>query len=125
MRRHARRDGQRERTRKPETGYRAAERAILWLYWLVSGYGLRASRALIALAVTIVLVFAFLFDLWGFDRIEASGRCSSRREHIEPVPGSRNGALSPPRGRPADLAATAGPLFFGLALLSLRGRVKR
>ena len=31
-----------------------AERAILWFYWMVSGYGLRASRALIALAATIV-----------------------------------------------------------------------
>src|SRR5207247_1832121 len=41
------------------------ERAILWMYWLVSGYGLRASRALIGLVATI-LVFATLFDAWGF-----------------------------------------------------------
>jgi hypothetical protein len=50
-----------------------AERLILWLYWLVSGYGLRASRALIALALTVV-VFAFLFDLWGFRPDRGYGR---------------------------------------------------
>jgi uncharacterized protein YjbI with pentapeptide repeats len=102
------------------------ERWVLWLYWLVSGYGLRASRALIALAVTIALA-AVLLDLFGF----------------EPERGPDNGTLlfsiessiSLLRAPEAKLTAggeviqialrLAGPLFFGLALLSLRGRVKR
>jgi hypothetical protein len=42
------------------------EHTILTLYWLVSGYGLRASRALISLALTVVL-FAALLYLWGFE----------------------------------------------------------
>ena len=47
--------------------------SVLRLYWLVSGYGLRASRALIALALTVV-VFAFLLDLWGFRPDQSFGR---------------------------------------------------
>ncbi len=37
------------------------ERLILWLYWLLSGYGLRASRSLLALVV-VVLVAAWAFS---------------------------------------------------------------
>jgi hypothetical protein len=102
------------------------ERLTLSLYWLVSGYGLRASRALFALAVTIALG-AVLLDLFGF----------------EPQRGPANGTLlfslessvSLLRAPEAELTAggeviqivlrLAGPLFFGLTLLSLRGRVKR
>jgi hypothetical protein len=43
-----------------------SERAIIWLYWLVSGYGLRASRALLALAITVALLGAIPLSLWGF-----------------------------------------------------------
>jgi hypothetical protein len=70
-----RRQGPFRHEAKPAPGSRRAtpggERLILWLYWLVSGYGLRASRALIALVVTVV-VFAFLFG-GDFAPIEASG----------------------------------------------------
>ena len=34
----------------------SGERAILWLYWLISGYGLRALRSLAALAILGVIV---------------------------------------------------------------------
>ena len=37
----------------------------MWLYWLFSGYGLRGSRALVALVVTIA-VAALPLGLWGF-----------------------------------------------------------
>jgi hypothetical protein len=36
------------------------ERAILWLYWLVSGYGLRGLRALAWLAIVVVGLAALL-----------------------------------------------------------------
>ena len=102
-----------------------SERAILFLYWLVSGYGLRASRALAALAVTVV-VFAFLFDAWGFVRDEGYGGA---------LLFSLESTTSLLRGTAHDLTTAGevfwvvlrllGPVFFGLVLLSLRGRVKR
>jgi hypothetical protein len=42
----------------------AAERAIIWLYWLISGYGLRALRPLAALVMLGVLVTTALVG-WG------------------------------------------------------------
>jgi hypothetical protein len=42
----------------------AAERAIIWLYWLVSGYGLRALRSLGALIIVGAVVTTVLVG-WG------------------------------------------------------------
>jgi Pentapeptide repeats (9 copies) len=104
-----------------------AEGVVLWLYWLVSGYGLRASRALIALAITIALG-GVLLGLFGFDaeKHPDDGALLFAAE-------SSISLLRPPDTK--NLTAVghvvqivlrlAGPLFFGLALLSLRGRVKR
>jgi uncharacterized protein YjbI with pentapeptide repeats len=101
------------------------ERLILGLYWLVSGYGLRASRALVALLLT-VLMFAVAFDLWGFDGqpfwrcllFSAQSTTSLFRAPDEPALEPVGEALQLP-------LRLLGPLFFGLALLSARGRVKR
>jgi hypothetical protein len=101
------------------------ERLILRLYWLVSGYGLRASRAFAALLVT-VLVFAVCFYVWGFDDepfwrallFSAQSTTSLFKAPDSPQP--------EPVGEALQLALRLlGPLFFALALLSLRGRVKR
>ena len=54
-----------------------AERAVLWMYWLVSGYALRSSRALLALVLAI-LVFAVLFDQGG-RRTPRGPSCGLRR----------------------------------------------
>lgn len=43
---------------------RVAEHAIIWLYWLISGYGLRALRSLAALAIVGVIVTTALVG-WG------------------------------------------------------------
>jgi len=101
------------------------EHFILTLYWLVSGYGLRASRALASLFVT-VLVFAALLYVWGFNSDESF--ISSLTFSFE----STTSLFRPPE---RDLTIPGewlqvglrllGPLFFGLALLSLRGRVRR
>jgi uncharacterized protein YjbI with pentapeptide repeats len=103
------------------------EKLVLWLYWLVSGYGLRASRALVALAITIA-VGAILLGLFGFDEGEhpESGAVLFAVE-------SSLSLLRAPETNPltdgGEVVAIAlrllGPLFFGLALLSLRGRVRR
>ncbi len=102
-----------------------AERLILWLYWIVSGYGLRASRALGCLLIT-VLVFAALLYGWGF---------TSERSFLDAVTFSAESTTSLLRASERSLTLVGewlqiglrllGPLFFGLALLSMRGRVKR
>lgn len=104
------------------------ERAVLWLYWLVSGYGLRAWRALTALAITI-LVFAVLLSSFGFeprpsfvDSLLFSAASTSSLFRVPDTPGAEltNG------GEFLQIVLRLlGPLFFGLALLSLRGRAKR
>jgi hypothetical protein len=108
-------------TRRPPRG----EKFILWLYWLVSGYGLRASRALFSLAVIIVLGAIPLY-LWDFRPDGSYGRA---------LLFSLESSISLLRAPEAKLTAgseviqlllrLAGPLFFGLALLAFRGRVKR
>jgi uncharacterized protein YjbI with pentapeptide repeats len=104
------------------------ERLILWLYWLVSGYGLRASRALMALAVTVV-VFAFLFDWWGFRPDQGFGRTLlfsiESTSSLFRVPATEGFVLTAGGEVLQVILRLLGPLFFGLALLSLRGRVKR
>jgi uncharacterized protein YjbI with pentapeptide repeats len=102
-----------------------AEYAVLTLYWLISGYALRASRALIALAV-VVLCGAVLLDWFGFRPDRDFGRALLY---------SLESTVSLLRAPTAKLTAGGevvqivlrllGPLLFGLALLSLRGRVKR
>jgi hypothetical protein len=103
----------------------AGERALLLLYWLVAGYGIRASRSLAALAVTLLLA-AVLLDAAGFVQDRSYGR--SLLFALE----SSVSLLKAPELRltaTGEVATVAlrllGPLFFGLTLLSLRGRVKR
>ncbi|MEU3616420.1 pentapeptide repeat-containing protein [Streptomyces sp. NPDC006872] len=52
--------GEMEMRRHDRTGTPSSERGLLWAYWLLSGYGLRASRAmgwlLVAVAATILLM---------------------------------------------------------------------
>jgi hypothetical protein len=74
MRRHAKRsEARRERRREHRsTGAAAAvEYVILSVYWLVAGYGLRAWRALAALAVIIGLV-GVGFSRFGFQHPRSS-----------------------------------------------------
>jgi hypothetical protein len=103
------------------------EEAVLWLYWLVSGYGLRASRALVALATTIGLG-AVLLGLSGFDagKHPDDGTLLFAAESSISVLRAPDTENLTAVGHVVQIALRlAGPLFFGLALLSLRGRVKR
>jgi tetratricopeptide (TPR) repeat protein len=129
------------------------ERALLWAYWLLSGYALRAGRALAALGVVVIL-FAVLFDTVGFRPagvqtrvvdVTASGSLSYER--VEPVKrseieraidattyslGTATAIISAPE-RPLTRAGTVlrvvlrilGPILVALAVFSVRGRVKR
>lgn len=103
----------------------SAERFLLTLYWLVSGYGLRASRALAALVV-LVLAGGLLLDAHGVPSAWTLG--DSLLFSVK----STISLLRPPEARLTDVGEwigvalrILGPLLFALVLLSLRGRVKR
>jgi hypothetical protein len=96
-----------------------AERVILWFYWLLSGYGQRASRALITLAVVIAVVTSLL-TVWGQDfgmaaRI-AFGAVVFRDDQAELTAAGEWTVL---------VARLLGPVLLALAVLAVRARVKR
>ena len=103
------------------------ERAILTAYWLVSGYGLRAWRAVAGLAVVTALL-AFAFHLGGFavpprpvsywTSLLYAFRATLSLTDDE-VKLTAWGKLL------QGLLRLTGPVLLGLALLALRGRVKR
>jgi uncharacterized protein YjbI with pentapeptide repeats len=108
---------------------RGFERRILGLYRAVSGYGIRASRALACLVITVVAATLAL-RAWGFDSDQ--GLWDSLLFSFE----STSSLFRGPTVIEASELNTwghafqiclrlLGPLFFGLALLALRGRVKR
>jgi hypothetical protein len=105
------------------------ERAILWVYWLVSGYGLRAWRALAALAVLIGLVGAG-FSLVGFHHPHPSLAVAwlyalQATVSLEGRARQFSGQLTLPGELLRVGLRLTGPVLLGLALLSIRGRVKR
>ena len=128
----------------------SAERTILTIYWALSGYALRASRALIAL-VFVIAIFAGLYQAFGFQDAAApfgptstsagTGSYDSQTESSWAAAfggqfvysaGTAASLLSSPdavltrTGRVLHIVERIlGPLLVGLALLSLRGRVKR
>jgi hypothetical protein len=133
---------------------RLLEKALLTTYWCVSGYALRASRA-IAWLMVVILVSSLLLVGFGFQAsprttyavvgVDSRGALvySARQERslsytsrfLEAVIYSFQTTTSLLRapttaltsgGRIIDgVLRLLGPLLYGLALLSLRGRVKR
>jgi hypothetical protein len=130
-----------------------AERLVVWLYWLLSGYGLRAWRGLAAL-IAAVLLAGVVLAFWGFPSgspsfrpvaVNRAGGLVYEQQSADPPPGlgrlpeairfSARSATALLRG--PDRALTplgewveiglrfAGPLLLGLAILSVRGRVRR
>ncbi|WP_413098521.1 pentapeptide repeat-containing protein [Streptomyces sp. Inha503] len=55
--------GEMEMRRHDRVGTPPGERGLLWGYWLTSGYGLRASRALVWLAVAMTATIALMMGL--------------------------------------------------------------
>lgn len=129
----------------------SVERALLTLYWAVAGYGLRASRAF----ATLVLVLALGtlgFATIGFKgsaqieyrpvagsapgvyrQVTVSGARPGWDEAAFHAVESATSLLRPTPSRSFTSAGKAieiglrllGPLLLGLAILSIRGRVKR
>jgi len=128
------------------------ERAILTAYWLVSGYGLRASRALATLLLILALATVGFVTV-GFApstttayqqvTLPSGGTMYEPREIRGAPPGwaeaatysvqSTTSLLRAPTTEPLTesgrvieiMVRLLGPLLIGLALLALRGRVKR
>jgi uncharacterized protein YjbI with pentapeptide repeats len=104
------------------------ERFILTLYWLVSGYGLRASRALLSWLITIA-VFSFLLWWFGFGArppfVWALLFSAESTSSLFRIPETQSFSLNYAGEALQIPLRLLGPLFFGLVLLSIRGRVKR
>jgi uncharacterized protein YjbI with pentapeptide repeats len=104
----------------------AADRFVLWIYWLFSGYGLRASRALIGFVMA-VLVFSFPFWDWGFVHRTSYGTALLQSfESATSLLRSPSVAQLTSVGQILDgFLRLIGTALLGLALFSLRGRIKR
>jgi len=106
------------------------DRAVIRAYWLLAGYGLRASRAFIALAA-VTLLAAIPLGRHGFAPSHAH---PSHTYHEALVLALQSGIslLHPPEthlsatGQEIQIALRlAAPILLGLGALSLRSRVKR
>jgi hypothetical protein len=103
----------------------AAERVIIWLYWEVSGFGLRASRA---------FGWLLLLIIGGGIAMAHSGFADGPTTRLDGIvfsiraalPGLQETRNLTPVGDIVEIGLTIlGPVLFALALLALRGRVKR
>jgi hypothetical protein len=102
-----------------------AERFVVSVYWLVAGYGLRATRALgwllmVLLAASLVLLNVGL-------KTPGQSFADALLTAVEgAIPGIPTLASLTMWGRVVDILLTiVGPVLLGLALLALRNRVKR
>jgi hypothetical protein len=102
-----------------------SERAVLTAYFLLAGYGLKAGRALVSLALAIAIGGALLY-WFGFHEPRGYGRSL-----LFALESSISLLRAPETGLSAGgqivqiTLRLLGPLFFGLALLAIRARVKR
>lgn len=101
-----------------------SERFVLTLYWLLSGYGLRASRALLALAA-LVAVTTWLLVTHGLAAADASTEQALRSALNAVVFRSDDAALTTSGTYVEMVARVLGPILLALAALSVRNRVKR
>jgi uncharacterized protein YjbI with pentapeptide repeats len=106
----------------------SVERVVLTAYWLVAGYALRAWRAVAALAAVLVLAAWLLAHRHGFAAPQAmtfwSALRYSGRTAIGLLP--KDQPTLTPWGDVVQIAVrVVVPVLLGLAVLSLRGRVKR
>ena len=122
--------------RRAASGF-GVERLILGLYWLISGYALRASRALVTVLAALV-VAALLFMAAGFDvqpPPAAPAAAVAGPDFADALLFSARTALGLGSNPPPRLTTWGGviqiavrvtvPVLLGLAVLSIRGRVKR
>ncbi|MGW1489809.1 pentapeptide repeat-containing protein [Streptomyces sp. NPDC002402] len=151
--------GEMEMRRHDRTGTTRAERGLLHGYWLLSGYGLRASRALAWLAaamlITILLLMGFglpqdapkqeatgtvppgggrvTFEIDKADPRNPTGNRFNSERLEKALNVTLNSVVFRSSGQDLTTAGTytemasrlAEPVLLGLAVLAVRGRVKR
>jgi uncharacterized protein YjbI with pentapeptide repeats len=103
------------------------DRGVLTAYWLVSGYGLRAWRAL-AWFAGIIVAFALAYHLIGFTRPPqpATYWTSLLYAFRSTISLTDDEVTLTDWGQLLQaLLRLTGPVLLGLALLALRGRIKR
>ena len=143
--------GEMEMRRRKEPPH-SVERALLFVYWLASGYGLRASRALTTLLLVLALATVGFVTV-GFapsvttiyQQVTVPGGGTRYEPQVirGATPGwaeaatysaqSTTSLLRAPTTEPLTesgrvieiLLRLLGPLLFGLAIFAVRGRVKR
>jgi hypothetical protein len=102
-----------------------AERLVVALYWLLAGYGLRASRALGWFAILFIGA-ALILQSIGLQDSQASFGSALLTALEGAIPGVSTVAELTTWGRLIDIVLTvSGPLLLGLAILALRNRIKR
>ncbi len=112
MRRHSR-----------EAGF--AERLIVTLYWVLSGYGLRASRAFLWL-IALIISGGIEMAHAGFADGEGTYTRGLMFSLRAVLPGLRRVEKLTTIGDLVEIGLSlVGPLLFALAVLALRGRVRR
>jgi hypothetical protein len=120
--------GEMEMRRKAHTATPWPERFILWWYWLLAGYGLRGLRAVTALLV-VVVGLGLLLQRIGFNGGDPSLRDALIYTALTTLSLGARRALAEQVSWAGDglriVLRLSGPLLLGLALLSIRNRVKR
>ncbi|NWF26051.1 pentapeptide repeat-containing protein [Streptomyces sp. PKU-EA00015] len=105
-----------------------AERLIIWLYWVTSGYGLRASRAIVILSAAI-LSTSWATVNFGFTG-HAPSFTSTLMYYLESMVSIRNDGLGSTQFNTVGAALrlflkVVGPVALALSILAVRNRVKR
>jgi len=105
-----------------------AERWILSSYWLLSGYGQRAGRALTAIGVLVVAVSVLLLTVglpgehvWTWVQVDQSARIAMGAVVFRDA----GQQLTPAGTWTVMIARFLGPVLLALAVLAVRTRVKR
>jgi uncharacterized protein YjbI with pentapeptide repeats len=120
MRRHA------HRGRATGASRGRVERGVLTAYWLVSGYGLRAWRALAWLLVILLTASAALRAVGFTDPHQSwSSALLYTVGAVTRLVNPPDGLLTEPGQAIRLVVGLLGPILLALALLALRGRVKR
>jgi hypothetical protein len=106
-----------------------AEHLVLWLYWLLSGYALRASRALAWLSAVLIVATVVLAASGLEQPTLASLPARLGAAVLVAVEGAvfraSEQALTYTGRLTQAVLRFVGPILLGLAVLSIRGRVKR
>ncbi len=102
-----------------------AERLIVWMYWLISGYGLRSLRAFVCLTV-LMIICGLVMSLAGFAMGPVNWHTGLLYCISAPFPSVYGEISLTTMGRIVTVVVRVlSPILFAMGLLAIRGRVKR